>query len=571
MKKTLLFLLFLHCLTAFALRPAGAIINCPQPTALSVTNITATTATLNWQSGLSTQWEVKIVPQGQPMEDGIGIPASVNSFVVVNLTPGTCYSFYVRAVCDEATTSEWSGPYSFCLHEITDNNITGTLRFDANGDGICNAQDAILPNTPLQISGGGFNPPVTIYTNAQGEYSIFNVNSGLITVQPMLSTEFDPFTAVPQQFTFAGGTTTLVHDICVPAPVTTQPDLSVTLIPQGSPRPGFTASYIVMVTNNSSAIFPGASVELQFPSERLSLVTTGSSIVAGNGTATLSFASPFLPYASQVFYLEFLVAEPPVNNSGDGISFIATLTPDGVTDVVPVNNTYSLVQTIVNSYDPNNILVSEGNLAAIEVIENQQHYMHYTINFQNTGSAEAVNVRLTNTLDALFDAESFQPLTSSHEYTVSRTGNAVEFKFNGINLPYSSVNEPGSHGFVTYRVKVSEAVEPEDIVQGMANIYFDFNPAIVTNTAVTQFYTILDTDSNTKQLIKLYPNPVSELVNISITEGTLQSVSVYDINGRLCLQSGTETTINLAQLTPGLYMVKVVTDKGTGNYKLIKK
>ena len=357
----------------------------------------------------------------------------------------------------------------------------------------------------------------------------------------------------------------------MPAPVTVLPDLSVTLIPQASPRPGFYISYVVMVTNNSAATFSGASVELNYLSERISLQTTGSEIAIGNDSAIVSFTSNFAPYSSQAMYLDFLVAEPPVNNAGDGISFLATLTPGGVTDVVPGNNTYPLTQMVVNSFDPNNIVVSEGSLAPIEIIENQQRYMHYTINFQNTGSAEAVNVRLTTTLDTLFNAESFQPLVSSHDYTVTHAGSAVEFKFNGINLPYGSLNEPGSHGFVAYRVKISEAVQPEDIVLGTADIYFDFNQAIVTNTAVTEFYSVLNAESNAKQQIKLYPNPVSDLVNISIADGQLQSVSVYDINGRLCLQSGNEIAINLAQLSSGLYMVKVVTDKSIGNYKLIKK
>jgi hypothetical protein len=544
--------------------------DCISPTGLSVMNITATSATLVWQPGVE-MYEVVIVPQDQPVQDEMGISTSSNYFTATSLSPETCYSFYVRAVCGEAATSAWSNPYSFCLPEITNYNITGTLRFDANGDGICNTEDTILPNTPVQISGGSLNAPVTVYTNAQGEYNIPNVGSGLYNLQPILTTEFESFTAVPQQFTFSEVITTIASDICVPAPVTIQPDLTITLIPQDSPRPGFNVSYRVMVTNNSAAIFPGASVVFQFAPDRLSLLTTGSSIVAGNGTATISFASPFLPYASQIVNLDFLAAQPPVNNAGDTLSFLATLTPDGITDVVPANNTYLLNQIVVNSYDPNDIVVGEGALAAIEVIENQQHYMHYTINFQNTGSAEAVNVRLTNTLDVLFDAESFQPLASSHNYAVTRTGNELKFKFNNINLPYSNVDEPGSHGFITYRVKVSEGVQPEDVVQGTANIYFDFNPAIVTNTAVTEFYSVLNAESNAKQQIKLYPNPVIDLVNVSIAYGQLQSVSVYDINGRLCLQSGDETAISLAQLSSGLYMIKVVTDTGVSNYKLIKK
>lgn len=53
-------------------------------------------------------------------------------------------------------------------------------------------------------------------------------------------------------------------------------------------------------------------------------------------------------------------------------------------------------------------------------------------------------------------------------------------------MPDSNINEPLSHGFLSFRVKVNSTVSLFDTVSNKASIYFDFNLPVVTNTVNTR-------------------------------------------------------------------------------------
>ena len=56
------------------------------------------------------------------------------------------------------------------------------------------------------------------------------------------------------------------------------------------------------------------------------------------------------------------------------------------------------------------------------------------------------------------------------------------FTFDNIMLPDSNINEPESHGFIKYSISPKNTLFPGQTIKNTANIYFDFNPAIITNT-----------------------------------------------------------------------------------------
>ncbi|UPT71683.1 MAG: fibronectin type III domain-containing protein [Flavobacterium sp. JAD_PAG50586_2] len=95
---------------------------CRVPSALSVTDINVTTATINWMQSpnpdttIATEWQYLILPAGSPIPTAAttGEDASTNSVNVIDLASSTCYIFYVRAVCSSTETSNWSAGYNFC-------------------------------------------------------------------------------------------------------------------------------------------------------------------------------------------------------------------------------------------------------------------------------------------------------------------------------------------------------------------------------------------------------------------------------------------------------------------------
>ncbi|POS01828.1 gliding motility-associated-like protein [Flavobacterium croceum DSM 17960] len=92
---------------------------CPKPTNLVATPLNSTSATLTWtENGTATQWEVIVQPSGTGMPSASATGVIVNgtpTYTPNNLTPGTSYEYWVRAICSSTDHSTWNGPKSFYI------------------------------------------------------------------------------------------------------------------------------------------------------------------------------------------------------------------------------------------------------------------------------------------------------------------------------------------------------------------------------------------------------------------------------------------------------------------------
>jgi hypothetical protein len=89
---------------------------CPDPSALTATNIMTTSADLGWTAGGSeTLWDVEIVDiTGGGVATGTATATGVaNPYSATGLTDSNAYEFYVRADCNPNGTSTWVGPFAF--------------------------------------------------------------------------------------------------------------------------------------------------------------------------------------------------------------------------------------------------------------------------------------------------------------------------------------------------------------------------------------------------------------------------------------------------------------------------
>ena len=72
-----------------------------------------------------------------------------------------------------------------------------------------------------------------------------------------------------------------------------------------------------------------------------------------------------------------------------------------------------------------------------------------------------------------------------------------------------------------------------------------------------------------------YPNPATNVVNISSKNNGINSVVMTDVNGRtvknVTIASTTETQINISDLAAGVYMMKITSNEGTATKKIIKE
>jgi hypothetical protein len=89
--------------------------DCPEPTNMTTTEITANSAKFSWiEAGTALSWEVEYdttgFTPGTGRFDTIVVADSVN---ISNLMSSTTYDWYVRAICGPGDTSVWSGPETF--------------------------------------------------------------------------------------------------------------------------------------------------------------------------------------------------------------------------------------------------------------------------------------------------------------------------------------------------------------------------------------------------------------------------------------------------------------------------
>jgi uncharacterized repeat protein (TIGR01451 family) len=258
----------------------------------------------------------------------------------------------------------------------------------------------------------------------------------------------------------------------------------VSIIPLGEARPGFNAEYQLQFSNTGTVLISGI-ISLFFDPVKLTFTT--SDVAPDNETEdTVAFNYTNLePFETKTITLAYLIAQPPVAQMDDVLMFTASITPTAG-DATIEDNTMVFNQTIVNSFDPNDKIVVEGERLHIDDLGKD---LHYIIRFQNTGSAAAINVRVEDILDDTLDAATFEPVSFSHDAVTRRIDNSLEFRFDGINLPPQSAGEEASQGYIIFKVTPKQTLVVGDIITGSAAIFFDFNAPIITNTTTTEIVT----------------------------------------------------------------------------------
>jgi len=274
-----------------------------------------------------------------------------------------------------------------------------------------------------------------------------------------------------------------------------------------------------------------------------------------------------LPFESRTITVILNVNSPtetPAVNIGDVLNFAVATFPSEA-DENPQDNTFSYPQTVVGSYDPNDITCLEGDVVPPSEIGN---YLHYAINFENTGTFAAENVVVKTEVDAAkFDMGSLQLMNTNFPVDARITGNKVEFIFKNIQLPI------GGHGHILLKIKTQNTLVIGDEVANRADIFFDYNLPIDTGLENTMFQNLSNTAFDVDASVVMAPNPASNQVIIK-ADHKLQSIQLYDVQGRIITTSlvdAFESKLDISTFTQGTYFIKTTTAKGIKVQKLLKK
>ena len=147
-------------------------------------------------------------------------------------------------------------------------------------------------------------------------------------------------------------------------------------------------------------------------------------------------------------------------------------------------------QPIIDSYDPNDKQVTPTGVTA-------QHYtptgapLRYQVRFQNTGTDDAYRVEVVDTLAVDLDLRTLRMTMASHPYRLAVTGHGrpvLTFTFDNVNLPPSTRDEASSQGLVQFSIQPKAGLPARALIENAADIYFDFNPPVRTNTTANRIY-----------------------------------------------------------------------------------
>lgn len=223
------------------------------------------------------------------------------------------------------------------------------------------------------------------------------------------------------------------------------------------------------------------------------------------------------------------------------------------------------------AWDPNDKQVNPPGILA-------QNYtlmtdtLEYLIRFQNTGSDTAFNVVVLDTLNSNLNFNTFEILESSHSLqTELKNDGSITFTFANILLVDSIANEPESHGYIRYRILANTGLVDETVITNTAHIFFDFNPAVVTNTTLNTMVYVLPTsisEINENDGVFVYPNPFSQSTTIQFENpgASKYTLVIYDIAGKVVLPevntNGNKFIVEKNKLSVGMYFFKL-TDANT--------
>ncbi|MBI3500842.1 MAG: T9SS type A sorting domain-containing protein [Bacteroidetes bacterium] len=475
---------------------------------------------------------------------------------ISNLSPG---NYYV-AVTDANSCTLYGT--SFIVTQgppgPTCSQITGKVYYDNNLDCVFNGTDAGWLGVTITAVPG----PYYSITNSSGDYSMI-VPPGTYTVTQTVPANWGELCPGSGYSSVTANAASTAPNIDFADTTSAITDLGV-WCNTGTASPGFPRIYYLFYRNLGNTAMNGTVYLVIDPLDNFVSASVTPSSVSGD-TIFWNFINL---YPFQYPYITVTCSNLPANPAliGNVISYCAKVLPI-VGDINPADNTSCGYKTITGSYDPNEKEVSPEGSGPNGAILPTDTVLTYAIHFQNTGTTYAQTVIVRDTLSLYLNPASVEDGPSSHAHTFSMSGNGIlKWTFNNIWLPDSSSNFAGSNGYITFRIHLKPNLPVGTVIANKADIYFDYNPPITTNSTINTISNTISAEEINKNIsIQVYPNPFSSSTTLRtdkfLTDATL---TIYNCFGQTVAQikniSGQTVTFYRDNLPSGLYFVRLTQD-----------
>ncbi|MEN9640107.1 MAG: hypothetical protein RLZZ262_1976 [Bacteroidota bacterium] len=376
-----------------------------------------------------------------------------------------------------------------CLYQVS-----GFAFHDVNANGNKDSGESVLANVPIHLSPMN----TTKYTDSDGYYEFRDVAEGTATISELYESAAFPnnttysvyevadYYDVPRNFGFANIDPYMDFDY----------SFSSMFINCGQTAmiQGFVQNLGNVIINGTITIEIGSffTTDGAVYFNGFNPNTTDNQLPStySNGVLTIDINGL---YGSQIIHFYFFLTSISVPEFNGQVIMLNSQANFEAEWGLAQSETVAQEIPLICSYDPNEILVSPEGFRDEHYILNDTP-LRYRINFQNTGNAPAFDITLINPIDTLLDFNSFHLVQTSHDVQTSINYNTrtLEFHFADIMLPDSVSNEEESHGFVIYDIQPLSALPVGSVIQNTADIIFDINEPVTTNTAYNTITTCID-------------------------------------------------------------------------------
>lgn len=568
---------------------------CLPPSAGTVSPITANTAVLNWVS-TDTLFNVEYAAAGTALGEGTLVSGLTgNSYPLSSLDPQTDYQFYVQTDCGVGGVSPWAGPFVFrtacdpfgdfeenfttevtvsapeCWYKIVNSTSQyAEIRTYNYNDYVqlSNSDDA---SATLLLITPSLTDLVAGTHRVKFKATTYSTNSTLIVgtmTDPAVASTFTPVSTInlPSNGTFAeftvpftaatgnyvafkhggGGTyRTIYMDDVIWEPIPTVlpncvEDFNITLDEE---------------CGNFASLFEWTAVENADGYKVTIGTTSGGNDVIDNQDIGNIVAATFTGVYNTTYYYTIT----PYNLLGNAVGCV-----EGTFTTAATGCYCASIPTSNDDLGITNVIIGDSEFSIEDVM-----YADKT---------EEATVALAK------DAETNLIVTFATGYTYN-TNIWIDFNnnytFEASEIVYSgestnanptdldaSFTLPASATLGLHRMRIGTAdsgqATPNACYSGSYGITLDFTVEVFDSLGTAQF----DNGS-----FKVYPNPVSNILNLSYTQN-ITNVAVFNILGQQVITNNVNATqgqVDMSNLAVGTYLVKVTAGDETKTIKVVKK
>lgn len=439
------------------------------------------------------------------------------------------------------------------------NTIKGIAYIDYNNNNIKQNNEPIYPYGTVTTT--SISDTQAQHLSAVFPFFFFTDSGSYVT---KLNLYNNYYSSIPLQFTNNhndfGNTDTLLFAL---HPIAGKNDVSVNLVNNWMTRLGQENDYTISIENKGTT-YGNGKVKVVMDSRLLNISASPNYTYRNGDTLVWNIVNQ-LPTQKLYSTIHFTAETPSILDAGDTLTSKAWFESDSI-DLTPIDNSAEVKEIIRASYDPNEKNITNGETLTQAQI-NDGAYISYIIHFENKGNDTAFKVIVIDTLSEKVDIKSLEIINSSHPYKLEILGGKIlKFTFENIRLSYDSLST-SSKGYIAYKIKARTDIAVGNIIDNTANIFFDYNQPIRTNTAQTKILVATATQQNKSNDGKLtiYPNPNNGIFTISFENKTSSNIQLelLDISGNIIYseskqhQIKTQFSINQNNLAKGVYWIKL--------------